>query len=47
MLVLSLADMFGGEISKLASALAMLAVIYILLTVFPWQQIISFARGGK
>src|SRR5260221_14372608 len=31
MLMLSIADMFGGELSKLSGALAMLAMTYVLL----------------
>jgi hypothetical protein len=47
LLVLSLLDMFGGKISELASALAMLAVVYVLLTEVPWQQIIALVQGKK
>jgi hypothetical protein len=47
LLVLSLMDMFGGKISELASALAMLAVVYVLLTEVPWQQIIALVQGKK
>jgi hypothetical protein len=45
LLVLSLMDMFGGKLSQLASALAMLAVVYVLLTEIPWQTIIKVAQG--
>lgn len=41
LLVLSLADMLGGPISKLASALSMVAVVYVLLNVFPWSTIMT------
>lgn len=47
LLVLSLMDMFGGRISQLASAIAMLAVVYVLLNEFPWQQLINLAQGKK
>lgn len=47
MLILSILDMFGGQISTIASALAMLAVVYVLLNVFPWSQISSLLKGGK
>jgi hypothetical protein len=45
LLVLSLMDMFGGKVSQLASAIAMLAVVYVLLTEFPWQQLINLSTG--
>jgi hypothetical protein len=45
LLILSLMDMFGGKLSDLASAFAMLAVVYVLLTEVPWQQIINLAQG--
>jgi len=45
LLILSLMDMFGGKASQLASAFAMLAVVYVLLTEFPWQQLIKLAQG--
>lgn len=47
LLVLSVMDMFGGKISQLASAIAMLAVVYVLLTEFPWKQLISVVQGKK
>jgi hypothetical protein len=47
LLILSLMDMFGGKLSDLASALAMLAVVYVLLTEVPWKQIIGLAQGKK
>lgn len=47
LLLLSLMDMFGGALSQIASALAMLAAIYVTLNVFPWQQILSLSKGGK
>lgn len=47
MLVMAVLDMFGGPISNLADALAMLAVTYVLLTVFPWSQIIGLVQGKK
>lgn len=44
-LVLALLDMFGGEMSIFAGALAMLAMLYVLLTEFPWATLIQAARG--
>lgn len=44
-LLLSIADMFGGPLADISSALAMLAVVYVLLTEFPWQQILKTAQG--
>jgi hypothetical protein len=45
-LLLSLVDAIGGGASQLASALAILAMLYVLLTQFPWQQLAS-AVGVK
>jgi hypothetical protein len=45
LLVLALVDMFGGPFSQLSGALAMLATVYVLLTEFPWTQIIALAQG--
>jgi hypothetical protein len=53
--ILAIMDIFGGPFSKLSSALAMLAVVYILIGVdpttkqplFPWQQIINLVQGKK
>jgi hypothetical protein len=45
MLVLSILDMFGGDLSKIAGALAMVAVVSMLF-LFPWQQITTLLRGG-
>ena len=44
-LMLSIMDMFGGPLATLASALAMLAVTYVLLTEVPWQTIITTVTG--
>lgn len=46
LLLLSLVDLIGGAASQLASALAILAVLYVLLTQFPWTQLAS-AIGVK
>lgn len=43
--VLSLMDLFGGGISRLGSALAMIAVLYVLLNEFPWQTLIGALQG--
>lgn len=47
MVMLSIGDMFGGDIGKLMSALALLATTYILLTEFPWQAIINLLQGKQ
>lgn len=47
LVILSIMDMFGGGLSQLASALAMLAATYVILTEFPWQQLISLTQGKK
>lgn len=44
--VLSLADLFGGYMSQFASAIALLAMVYILLTTFPWSAVVSLAQNG-
>jgi hypothetical protein len=44
-LTLSIGDMFGGELSKLMSALALLAATYVLITEFPWGILISTVQG--
>lgn len=44
-LVLAVLEMFGGGIGQLADALAMLAVVYVLLTEFPWQTILNLLQG--
>lgn len=41
LLVLSLLDLFGGPIAKIASAMSMVAVVYVLLNVFPWQTVLG------
>jgi hypothetical protein len=47
MLMLSVGDMFGGDIGKLMSALALLATTYVLLTQFPWQAVINLLQGKQ
>lgn len=44
LLMLAILDMFGGQASTLASALAMLAALYVLLTEFPWQSVVSAVK---
>lgn len=46
-LVLALIDMFGPPLSTLASALAMLAVVMILLTEVPWNTILGALQGKR
>lgn len=45
MLMLSIGDMIGGDLSKLMSALAILAATYVLLTEFPWSELIKLVQG--
>lgn len=47
MLVLSIADTFGGAMSDFAGAMAMVAMTYVILTEVPWQQLIKFSQGKK
>lgn len=48
MLMLSIGDMFGGDLGKLMSALALLAATYVLLVEFPWTTVIGAVQGtGK
>jgi hypothetical protein len=46
-LLLALLDTFGGPVSNLANALALLAMTYVLLTEFPWATIIGIVQGGQ
>lgn len=39
LLLLSLVDLVGGAASQFASALAILAALYVVLTQFPWSQL--------
>ena len=39
--VLSIVDFFGGPLSQFSSALAMIAVVYILLSQFPWSLLLK------
>lgn len=47
LLVLSFLDLAGGSVAKIASALSMLAVVYVLLNVFPWGLVLSTLKGKK
>lgn len=47
MLMLSVGDMFGGQLSQLMSALALLATTYVLLVEFPWSTVIATVQGTK
>jgi beta-lactamase superfamily II metal-dependent hydrolase len=44
--ILSIMDMFGGQMSQLAGALAMLAVTFVLLTEIDWASIIKLVGGN-
>lgn len=44
-LLLALLDAIGGAASQLASAFAILAVIYAGLTQAPWQQLLKAVQG--
>ena len=45
LLVASILDIFGGQASQFAGALALLAATYVLLTEFPWTQILGMVKG--
>lgn len=47
LLVLSLADAVGGGVSQIASGIAMVAMVYVLLTQFPWSTLINAVNGSK
>lgn len=47
MLVLSVADMFGGNLSRLAGSLALLAALYVVIEEFPWDIIINLIQGNN
>lgn len=44
LLALAILDMFGGQFSPFASALAMLAALYVLITEFPWNTLLSAVK---
>ncbi len=44
-LVLSIADAFGGDIAQLAGGLAMVAMLYVILNQFPWQAVLGIIQG--
>lgn len=46
-LMLALIDAVGGPVSRLASALAMIAVLVVLLDEFPWTTILATISGKK
>ena len=48
-LVLSILDLFGGPISTLANALAMLAAVFVILTTYVplLQKLASIVGGGS
>lgn len=46
-LVLSLLDLFGGPMATLASALAMLAALYVGITQVPWSDIFGLIGTKK
>jgi hypothetical protein len=45
LLVLAFMDMYGGSLSMLSGGLAMVAATYVLLTEFPWKQVIGLVQG--
>lgn len=47
LIVLAIVDTFGGPFSNLSSALAMVAVVYVLLHVFPWTTLYNLVSGKK
>jgi len=44
LLTLSIADMFGGQVSQLAGAMALLAAVTVLLTEFPWGTVLKAVK---
>jgi hypothetical protein len=45
--VLAIMDTYGGPLSALSGALAMLAMTVVLLTEIPWTDIIKLVQGKK
>ena len=45
LLILSVLDFFGGTVSRLASALAMIAALYVILNQFPWAALLNLING--
>lgn len=45
LLVLSILDLFGGPLSTLSGAIAMVAVVYVLLYELPWSKITGLVQG--
>lgn len=44
--LLAIADAFGGPLSQFSGALALIAMLSILLSQFPWTTIIGLIQGG-
>lgn len=47
LLLLSIMDMFGGPMSTVAGALAILAATYIIINEFPWAVILSAVKAQQ
>lgn len=47
MLLLSLLDVFGGKVAQLASALALLAMVSVLINQFPLQLLTQFLQNTQ
>lgn len=47
MLVMSVMDMFGGNLSRLAGILAILAALWVVINEFPWDVIINLIKGNN
>ena len=47
LLVLSIMDMYGGPLSTLSGAIAMLAATFVVITELPWKTIIGAVQGKK
>lgn len=47
LIILAIADMFGGRVSQIAGGISMIAVIYVLLNEFPWSTLSKALKGGK
>lgn len=46
-LVLSIMDAFGGNLSRFSGALALLAAAYVVIDKFPWDVVINLIKGKQ
>ncbi len=47
LLILAILDLFGGQVSRLAGALAMIAALYVIINQFPWSTLLNIVQGSK